>query len=153
MQVILTIMTLSIPVYIFYKLVDSVYKGENKIFKKIKGILGGKFLECMYMTFFLAVCTLGFILIFNGVKAGQPLSKYENGGYLNVYTSLSFDHILTILVFFILGIIAYLILRIYAHKLSPMFYSICCSLLILNIVFTVVYYFHTKTYCHFDLKI
>lgn len=97
------------------------------------------------MYFGLCICILGFAFTLSGVEAGEPLSKYEEGGYANAYAALSFNHILTVLVFFILGIIAYTILKVFADKLSPILYTICCSLLIINIIFTVIYYFHTRT--------
>lgn len=135
------IVFLSIPIFILYKLIESLYKGKSRISK----ILGSKILELIYMFFVVIICIVGFTFTIYGVEAGQPLTKYENGGYENSYSALSFEHMPTVLTFFILGLIAYAILSVFASKLPPIIYAICCSFLIINVIFTVVYYIHTQT--------
>lgn len=135
------ILFFAIPAYALFKVVACIYEGENKVIKA----LNQTWIEVLYMILIFIICFIGFGLNNDGIKAGQPLSRYEIGGdYLNGYASLSSQHILTVAVFFILGIIAYSILKSKSYKLSPIIYTICCSLLILNIVFAITYYLHTR---------
>lgn len=131
----------SIPIYVLFKLIECMYKGENKTIKLLKQ----DWIECIYTIVIFIMCITGLMLTYEGVKAGEPLSIYEiGGGYLNEYTSLSLDHMLTVWTFFILGIASYLILKSKSDKLSPVVYTLCSSILVLNIIFTIAYYLHTK---------
>ena len=140
---------LSIPVFILLKLAYSFYKFKNKTLYKIIKVINKGYVEAIYTMLVVGICIIGFVLIFDGVKAGEPLSMYEQSReYINGYASLSIDHIPTVLIFFTLGLFAYILLKSYSEKLSPVIYTVCCSLLILNILFTASYYYHTNVNFH-----
>lgn len=145
----ITIAFLSIPVFILLKLIGSFYKGKNIILCKLLRIVNKRWIELIYTILVIGICIIGLALTFEGVKAGMPLSMYERSReYIDAYASLSLDHIQTVLIFFILGLLAYILLRSYSEKLSPVIYTVCCSLLILNILFTSAYYYHTSVNFH-----
>ncbi|WP_255259994.1 DUF6688 domain-containing protein [Bacillus sp. AFS023182] len=87
---------------------------------------------------------LGIMGNLRDVQAGQPLHKYEyNGVMQDQYASLAPDHIFIVVFLFILGGFSYWKLSSDIEKLSPVIYIVYSSLLILNVVFTVVYITHT----------
>lgn len=147
--ILISITFLSIPVFILLKLIGSFYKGKNRILCKLLRIVNKRWIELIYTILVIGICIIGLALTFDGVKAGEPLSMYEQSGeYINSYASLSLDHIPTVLIFFILSLLAYILLRSYSEKLSPVIYTVCCSLLIFNILFTAAYYYHTSVNFH-----
>lgn len=147
--ILITVTFLSIPVFILLKLIGSFYNGKNRILYKLLRIVNKRWIELIYTILVIGICIIGLALTFDGVKAGEPLSMYEQSSeYINSYASLSLDHIPTILIFFILSLLAYILLRSYSEKLSPVIYTVCCSLLILNILFTAAYYYHTSVNFH-----
>lgn len=92
-----------------------------------------------YFTFW-----LGIMGTLSDVQAGLPLHKYAYSGAMqDQYASLASDHIVIVVVLFILGGISYWKLSLDIEKLSPIMYIVYSSLLILNVVFTVVYITHT----------
>lgn len=133
----------SVPIYWIYKLIACIFSKKSKVFHNESFLLNKKWLESVYTFIVLMLCSFGFLFNSFSEKTGVPLEKYDMGQYTNNYTSLSFDHMLTVLVFFVLGVIAYYIIKMSSDKLPPIPYVICCSLLIINILFTFVYLFHT----------
>ncbi|MDM5154953.1 hypothetical protein QUF88_14335 [Bacillus sp. DX1.1] len=99
---------------------------------------------------FISICISYFILWLgimgnlSDVQAGQPLHKYEYNDLMqDQYASLASDHIFIVVLLFILGGFSYWKLSSDIEKLSPVMYIVYSSLLILNVIFTVVYITHT----------
>ncbi|MBY0599329.1 hypothetical protein K4569_24200 [Bacillus bingmayongensis] len=99
---------------------------------------------------FISICISYFILWLgimgnlSDVQAGQPLHKYEYNNLMqDQYASLAPDHIFIVVLLFILGGFSYWKLSSDIEKLSPVMYIVYSSLLILDVIFTVVYITHT----------
>ena len=141
---IIAVIVLSTPIYILFKLIGSMYKGESRILIKIIGLVNLEWVEVLYMFQVIVICAVGLESDLHAIKAGQPLQKYEiAGGFINVYASLSAEHLLSILILLILGVLSYYILKLFSEELSPIIYTICSSILIINITFTILYFIHT----------
>ncbi|MFQ7001501.1 MAG: DUF6688 family protein [Clostridium sp.] len=74
----------------------------------------------------------------SNVKAGEPLTIHS-GFDSTTYQSFSSENTISILILTLLGIFAFFILKFFSKKLSPILYVLFSSLLILNIVFTIIY--------------
>lgn len=144
---------LSTPFFILFKLIGSIYKGQGKIIKKLIKIVNKEWIEVLYMLQIIGLCFLGFVFTFEGVKAGNPIYRYEIGGeVVDGYASLSTEHLPTIAVLLILGILSYFILKLFSEELSPIIYTICSSILIIDIIFTILYFIHTSVHYSIDLE-
>ncbi|MEK5067935.1 DUF6688 domain-containing protein [Sporosarcina sp. FSL K6-1508] len=132
----------SIFIYSIWKMARS-FSGENKTELHEANIR-----ERVFDTFIL-MCISCFILLgytfdSQGVAGGKPLHIYaETGKSTAGYASLSITHVPTTFAFFILSLIAYRLLSAKMGKLPPILYVVCSSLLIANILFTLVYLTHT----------
>lgn len=132
----------SIPTYWIYRIVKCISKEKGGLLNNKRFLFNKRWVEGLYTIIVFVICILGFALNFISKETGEQLEKYIEGQYLNIYTPLSFDHILTVIVIFFLGIAAYLIIKAYSDKMAPIPYVICCSILIINIIFTIVYFTH-----------
>ncbi|MFC4620030.1 DUF6688 family protein [Camelliibacillus cellulosilyticus] len=104
----------------------------------------GEIPSLLYTIFLLLLLMIGFILNGFGVSGGSPLHVYaEIGRTFDSYASLSHHDILSAAALFVLGIVAYGALGIFKERLSPIGYIGSCSVLMLNILFTVLYITHT----------
>ncbi|UJL48354.1 hypothetical protein KFZ58_18510 [Virgibacillus sp. NKC19-16] len=126
-----------ILIYPFLKMIKSfTTNSRENLFVKKTEILH---FFIIYFLIFIGLWANGY-----GLEDGEPLRFYEDTGtFLNGYASLNGVHISTVLVFLILGIIAYWMLSTQIEKLSPILYVVCSTLLVLTILFTVVYITHT----------
>lgn len=139
----LPILPLATIIYWFYRLITSFKTSMRKTKEN-------KWTEPVYTIIVLSLSLLGFcynILLIRDkslIDAGKAQTIYEIGhDMITAYTPLASKHLLTFLVFFILGIIAYLILKLFINKLAPIPYVICCNILIINIAFMLMYVTHT----------
>lgn len=133
----------SVPVFWIYKLIQSFF-GKRGIFINKKFILNNEKVEVFYSFIVIALSSFNLLCISSLVDTGIPLERYElNGQYLNSYTPLSFQHILTFAVLFILGLLVYFILINFNGKMAPLLYVISCSILLINIALNVIYFTHT----------
>ena len=133
----------SVPVFWIYKLIQSFF-GKRGIFISKKFILNNEKVEVFYSFIVIALSSFNLLCISSLVDTGIPLERYElNGQYLNSYTPLSFQHILTFAVLFILGLLVYFILINFNGKMAPLLYVISCSILLINIALNVIYFTHT----------
>lgn len=133
-----------LPAYCVYKVIQSLCKSKVG-FLSSRALLNSDVLEFFNMLVIGAICIFGLWLDNNATIAGEPLIKHDRDGQVvNSYMSLSSEHILTIAILFAMGIMAYYILKYLSKSISPIIYVICCSSLILNIVFTGIYFIHTS---------
>ena len=144
MEIFGNIFILSIPIFVLIKLIGCIYRVDEPHINKLINIANKLWVDIFYTVIIIGICSYGFMNSFSGLHGGEPLSKYELGGYMNGYASLAPEHILTIIVFFILGVVAYFLMKFFLNKLTPVVYTICSSLLILNIIFTVIYFIQTN---------
>lgn len=147
--IILLAVLFGLPIYSFVIMLRSM-KGNAKIPNNeevgAKRGFTGVFLG--FLLFFLVV--LGFFLNSFGEKAGIPLKIFSVGGTTpKTYASLANEHVFTMIVFFVLGIIAFGILSTHRGKLSPILYTLCSSLLIIHIIISIAYVTHTG-FSHYD---
>ena len=98
------IIAFSVPIFWIYKLIQSFF-GKSGIFISKKFILNNEKVEVFYSFIVIALSSFNLLCISGLVDTGKPLQIYElSNQYLNSYTPLSFQHILTFVVFFILGL-------------------------------------------------
>ncbi|QUW20445.1 hypothetical protein JSQ81_11285 [Sporosarcina sp. Marseille-Q4063] len=131
----------ALPIYSFLKMIQSFRNEKTTSNEDViaKGNLFETFILLGIFTFIL----LGFFFNIHGLPGGDPLRVYELTGMpLEGYAPLSSD-LFTVFVFFILGWIAYWLLSDGMGKLSPILYVVSSSLLLVNILFTLVYFTHT----------
>lgn len=120
------------PIYWFYKLIRYFC---NK--SEVNGV--SLKIEYVFTVITFIICFSLFSFINSLVKTGLPLTKYEfDSAPLDMYTPLSFEHSLTLLVFFTLGVIAYYLLKSSKIDFAPIPYAILCSILIINIIFSLL---------------
>lgn len=125
-------------IYSVIRVIESFRKKEIKKTNKMK-----KF-GFLFVTMIFSYVILGFSLNGFGVKGGLPLHIYAVGNEAsNAYASLSNTHLPTLMIFFLLGIIAYGMIDLRLNKLSPIIYTLCSTLLIINILFAIIYITHT----------
>ena len=137
------IIAFSVPIFWIYKLIQSFF-GKSGIFISKKFILNNEKVEVFYSFIVIALSSFNLLCISGLVDTGKPLQIYElSNQYLNSYTPLSFQHILTFVVFFILGLLVYFILINFNGKMAPLLYVISCSILLINIALNVTYFTHT----------
>ncbi len=143
---VLFLLFISIPIYYLHALISfklTIEYEDNKIMPNKNK------LEVFYTFVVFSLCLCQLNINKDLINAGKPLERYSVGEWISAYNPLSSNHILTFLVFFILGIIAYLFLKIYLTKLPPIPYVLCCSMLIINIIFMSVYLFHVSILSNF----
>lgn len=120
------------PIYWFYKLIRC-FCNKNEV----NGV--SLKIEYVFTVITFIICFSLFSFINSLVKTGLPLTKYEfDSTPLNIYTPLSFEHSLTLLVFFTLGVIAYYLLKSSKIDFAPIPYVILCSIVIINIIFSLL---------------
>ena len=131
----------ALPIYSFLKMIRSFRKEKTASSEDV--IARGKIIETFILLGVFAFILLGYFFNIHGVTGGDPIRVYElNGRPLEGYAPLSAD-LFTVFVFFILGWVAYWLLSEGMGKLSPILYVVSSSLLIVNILFTLVYFTHT----------
>ena len=137
------IFVFSIPIFWIYRLIQSFF-GKKGIFINKKFILNNEKVEVFYSFIVIGLSSFYLLCLGGLIGTGEPLEKYAlNDRYLNSYTPLSFNHILTFAVFYILGLLVYFILLNFNGKMAPLIYVINCSILLINIVFNFIYFTHT----------
>ena len=139
------VLLVTTPIYILFKMVGSIYTGQRKLITKLIKIVNLDWVEVLYIFEIIGICILGLIFNSDGVKAGEPLTKYAIGGsFANGYASLASDNIAFIVLILVLGVLSYFILKLFSDNISPIIYVVASSMLILNIVFTILYFIHTS---------
>jgi hypothetical protein len=131
----------ALPIYSFLKMIRSFRKEETASSEDV--IARGKIFETFILLGIFTFILLGYFFNIHGIPGGDPIRVYElNGMPLEGYAPLSSD-LFTVFVFFILGWVAYWLLSDGMGRLSPILYVVSSSLLIVNILFTLVYFTHT----------
>ena len=122
------------PIYALGKFLIGFSKSNNII----KKFFNNFFIYSIYV--FLGILSSLICIIGNksNVKAGEPLTIHS-GFDSTTYQSFSSENTISILILTLLGIFAFFILKFFSKKLSPILYVLFSSLLILNIVFTIIY--------------
>lgn len=120
----------------------------NSFMKKASG--NGRKLLTVFEFIFLAITLLlfaaGLAIDSMGVQGGEPLSIYEDSGLMaSNYATLDHRSLLVLLVKLLLGLLAYSVMFTRPDKLSPIIYTLCNSILVLNIVWGIVYITHTSS--------
>ncbi len=132
----------ALPIYSFVKMIRSFRKEKDTASSEVV-IASGNIFEAFILLGIFFFILLGYFFNNSGVAGGEPLRVYErNNMPLEGYAPLSAD-LSTVFVFFILGWIAYWLLSDGMGKLSPIVYVVSSSLLIVNILFTLVFFTHT----------
>src|SRR5690606_6875500 len=115
--------------------------GKNKKDAAVINDAKSQSIEICYYFLVLGIIAFGLLLNNLGVEGGIPLTVYEmTGKAATSYASLSQDSIFTIAAFLVLSSLAYSLLITEKGNLSPVVNAVCSSLLILNIIFTVIYF-------------
>ena len=155
-SVIRLLLFLLIPILIIATTVYWIYRLVNSFKTTMKKTNEKKWTEAFYTFTVLFLSLVGFYYNMSLVKnksllnAGEAQTIYEIGhDMITAYTPLASKHLFTFLVFFILGIISYFILKAFLNKLAPIPYVICCSILIINIAFMLMYITHTYNIINF----
>ena len=140
---ILILMLFSVlPIYSFIKMIGSFRKEKDTTSSEVEIASGNIFEALILMGIFFSIL-LGYLFNNSGVAGGRPLYVSErNNMPIEGYAPLSAD-LFTVFVFFILGWIAYWLLSDGMGGLSPIVYVVSSSLLIVNILFTLVFFTHT----------
>ncbi|WP_170272329.1 DUF6688 domain-containing protein, partial [Clostridium tarantellae] len=138
--------------YWIYILIKCIFKKKLKIFNNKKFIFNNTDLEILFTFLVFSIGGIGFLCVKTLINAGAPLEKYNDFGHelTNGYTPIAHEHLITIIIFFILGIVSYLLIKIISKKLPPIPYIICCSILIINIIFSIIFILHTNITLDFD---
>lgn len=143
LYILLGILFFSIPIYTFMRMVWSL-TGKNKKDAAVIADTKSQAIEICYYFLVLGIIALGLLLNDLGVEGGIPLNVYEmTGKAATSYAALSQDSIFTIAAFLVLSSLAYSLLIAEKDNLSPVVNAVCSSLLILNIIFTIIYFTHT----------
>lgn len=149
MIIIMILPFLFILVYPFSAMLSSL-KGNPKPHKKEKGIAQKGFIGILYTFFLYFLVVLGFYLNSFALEAGRPLRIFSMTDATQAhYASLSNEYIFSMIVFFVLGVIAYGLLGSIGGALSPILYVISGSILIIHIIITIIYVTHTG-FSHYD---
>lgn len=131
-----------LPIYSFIKMIGSFRKEKDTARSEVEIASGNIFETLILMGIFFSIL-IGFISNNSGVEGGRPLYVSEiNNMPLGGYAPLSAD-VSTVFVFLILGWIGYWLLSDGMGGLSPIVYVVSSSLLIVNILFTLVFFTHT----------
>lgn len=132
----------SIPIYSLVKMIRS-FRKENKSVSE-ETLAKGEVIEALFLLIIFCVLLLGNLVNRLGVAGGEPLHVYEMRGMsIDGYAPLSTLYMPTVFAFLILSLIAHRLLTTRMGRLSPVVYVVCSSLLIVNILFTIVYFTHT----------
>lgn len=136
------------PIYALGKFLIGFSKSNNII----KKFFNNFFIYSIYV--FLGILSSLICIIGNksNVKAGEPLTIHS-GFDSTTYQSFSSENTISILILTLLGIFAFFILKFFSKKLSPILYVLFSSLLILNIVFTIIYTIQVLEYLDGDFYI
>ncbi|MBB6635077.1 DUF6688 domain-containing protein [Cohnella thailandensis] len=110
-----------------------------------EGLTGARFFDGVVLSIFLFMMIFGFVFDHKyGVPGGEPLQVFEQTGAKPYnYASLSHKHSAVLVADWLLGFIAYWLLRVYHRRLSPIVYACSNALLAINVVLAVVYAVHT----------
>ncbi|SHJ41206.1 hypothetical protein SAMN02745163_01901 [Clostridium cavendishii DSM 21758] len=135
---------ISPPIYLISRLLKCIF--YEKINLNIINFFNNKIVMFIFDTLIYLMTILGFVFISEGgIEGGSPLSKYEYGGeYLNFYVPLASKHIYTVLTLFVLGIIAYITIKLYSNILSPIVYTLATAIIIINIGLGITFFIHTN---------
>lgn len=124
MIIIMILPFLFILVYPFSTMLRSL-KGNPKPYKKEKGVAQKGFIGILYTFFLYFLVVLGFYLNSFALEAGRPLRIFSMTDATQAhYASLSNEYIFSMIVFFVLGVIAYGLLGSIGGALSPILYVI-----------------------------
>ena len=140
----LLIFVLLFPIFIYsiVKVVHSYSKESRTVTSDV--IDKEEALEAFMLLSIFGFIFLGYTFNNRGVAGGSPLHIYEmTEKPMAGYASLSNSYTVTIFVCLLLSLFAYWLLTARMGKLSPIVYVICSSLLLVNILFTLVYLTHT----------
>ena len=130
-----------LPIYSFIKMIQS-FRKEKDASSEVEIASGNIFETLILMGIFFSIL-IGFLSNNSGVEGGEPLRVYQiNNMPIEGYAPLSAD-VSTVFVFLILGWIGYWLLSDGMGGLSPIVYVVSSSLLIVNILFTLVFFTHT----------
>lgn len=137
------IFVLFAPLYAFGKFLIGFSKSNNKLINRIKKFFNNFFLYSIYIFIGILSCIISLIGNNSDIKAREPITIYSNN--LNpstVHQSISSQSTISIFIILFLGIISFFILKYFSKKLSPILYVLCSSILILNVIFTIIYIIH-----------
>ncbi|MCI7442513.1 MAG: hypothetical protein MSA89_05445 [Clostridium sp.] len=128
------------PLYALGKFLIGFSKSNNKIINRIKKFFNNFFLYSIYIFIGTLSCIISLIRNNSDVKAGNPITIYSNNlTPSTVHQSISSQSTISIFIILFLGIISFFILKCFSEKLSPIIYVLFSSLLILNVIFTIIY--------------
>lgn len=128
------------PLYALGKFLIGFSKSNNKIINRIKKFFNNFFLYSIYIFIGTLSCIISLIGNNSDIKAGNPITIYShNLTPSTVHQSISSQSTISIFIILFLGIISFFILKCFSEKLSPILYVLFSSILILNVIFTIIY--------------
>lgn len=131
-----------LPIYSLVKMIRSF--GKENTTASGKAVATGNAFEVFILIGILFIMLIAYFFNYHNEAGGNPLRVYHmTGESLEGYASLSTFHVETVFTFFILSLFAYWLLTAKMGRLSPVVYVVCTSLLMVNILFTLVYFTHT----------
>lgn len=134
------IFVLFAPLYALGKFLIGFSKSNNKIINRIKKFFNNFFLYSIYIFIGTLSCIISLIGNNSDIKAGNPITIYShNLTPSTVHQSISSQSTISIFIILFLGIISFFILKCFSEKLSPILYVLFSSILILNVIFTIIY--------------
>ncbi|WP_253896261.1 DUF6688 family protein [Solibacillus sp. R5-41] len=143
MIMILLIISISVPLYAFIRMVRS-FTRKTKSHDVKGGSVKIKAIDCYYSMVILCLFMFGFFLNGSAVDAGEQLHIFDlNGVKVDGYASLSNEYIASVVVLLTLGMFSFWVVSLNDGSLSPVVYVICSTLMISNIIFAIVYLTHT----------
>ena len=131
-----------LPLYALDQVIRS-FRAEKKT-ENGKAFATENAFEGVILSVIFCIMLLGYLFNSQSVTGGDPLYVHQmTGKSIEGYASLSTTYITTVFAFFFFSLLAYWLLTSKMGLLSPIIYVVCSSLLMVNILFTLVYFTHT----------
>ena len=131
-----------LPLYALDQVIRS-FRTEKKT-ESSKAVATGNAFEGIILSVIFCIMLLGYLFNSQSVAGGDPLYVHQmTGKSIEGYASLSTTYVTTVFAFFFFSLLAYWLLTSKMGLLSPIIYVVCSSLLMVNILFTLVYFTHT----------
>ncbi|MCM3766968.1 DUF6688 family protein [Neobacillus niacini] len=133
----MVILFISVPLYAFIRMIQSFISRKNVSIKS-------RVIDAFYSAVIIGLVMIGFFINSLGLEAGEPVRIFQvTGAKVNGYASLATEHIFSVVLLLILGMFSFWLIGSHQGVLSPIVYTLCSTVMIGNILFSVVYLTHT----------
>ena len=140
--IIMALLFISIPVYVFIRMIHSFMINVRTQNTKDSPIF--RAIDVYYSIGIYCLLLFGFYLNGSAIKGGERLRIFElTEMKANGYASLANEHIMTVIVLLTFGLFSHLIIRFKSDELSPIIYVGSTTMVILNVIFSGFYLTHT----------